>query len=72
MDPVRIHEAPKFLLQTVNSSIIRFSAQLLNCVGFCDSVDYSLPGFSVHGIFQAIILEWVAISFSRGSSLPRD
>ena len=33
---------------------------------------YSLPGSSVHGIFQAGILEWVAISFSRRSSQPRD
>ena len=32
----------------------------------------SLPGSSVHGIFQAIVLEWIAISFSRGSSQPRD
>ena len=32
----------------------------------------SLPGSSVHGIFQAIVLEWIAISFSRGSSWPRD
>ena len=35
-------------------------------------MDYSLPGSSVHRIFQARILEWVAISFSRGSSRPRD
>ena len=35
-------------------------------------MDYSLPGSSVHGIFQARVLEWVAISFSRGSSRPRD
>ena len=35
-------------------------------------MDCSLPGSSVHGIFQARILEWVAISFSRGSSRPRD
>ena len=35
------------------------------------SIDCSLPGSSVHGIFQAIVLEWVAISFSRGSSQPR-
>ena len=33
---------------------------------------YSLPGSSVHGILQARILEWVAISFSRGSSKLRD
>ena len=42
------------------------------CPALCDPMDCSLPGFSVHGIFQARILEWVAISFSRGSSWPRD
>ena len=35
-------------------------------------MDYSLPGSSVHGIFQARVLEWGAISFSRGSSWSRD
>ena len=35
-------------------------------------MDCSLPGSSIHGIFQARVLEWVAISFSRGSSRPRD
>ena len=38
----------------------------------CDSMDCSLPGSSVHGIFQAIVIEWIAISFPRGSSWPRD
>ena len=38
----------------------------------CDPLDYSLPISSVHGIFQARILEWVAISSSRGSSKLRD
>ena len=38
----------------------------------CDPRDYSLPGSSVHGISQARILEWVAISFSRESSWPRN
>ena len=42
------------------------------CPTLCDSVDCSPPGSSVHGILQARILEWVAISFSRGSSQPRD
>ena len=37
-----------------------------------DPIDCSLPDSSVHGINQARILEWVAISFSRGSSKPRD
>ena len=39
---------------------------------FCDPMDCSQPGSSVHGIFQARILERVAISSSRGSSQPRD
>ena len=43
-----------------------------SCPTLCDPVDYSLPGSSVHGIFQARVLEWVVISFSRGSSGPRD
>ena len=38
----------------------------------CDPMDCSLPGSSVHGIFQARILEWVAIFSSRGSSQPKD
>jgi len=38
----------------------------------CDPIDYSPPGFSIYGILQARILEWVVISFSRKSSLPRD
>ena len=43
-----------------------------SCLTLCDPRDCSLPGSSVHGIFQARVLEWVAISFSRGSSQPRD
>ena len=42
------------------------------CPTLCYSMDYSPPGPSVHGIFQARILEWVAIPFSRGSSQPTD
>ena len=38
----------------------------------CHPTDCSLTRSSVHGIFQARVLEWVAISFSRGSSQPRD
>ena len=38
----------------------------------CDPMHCSPPGFSVHKIFQARILEWVAISFFRGSSWPKD
>ena len=42
------------------------------CLTLCDFVDCSPPGSPVHGLFQAGILEWVAISSSRGSSLLRD
>ena len=43
-----------------------------SCPTLCDSMDCSPSGSSVHGILQARILEWVAISFSRASSWPRD
>ena len=44
-----------------------------SCLTLCHPMDCrSLPCSSVHGIFQARVLEWVAISFSRGSSRPRD
>ena len=41
---------------------------LQSCRTFCDPVDCNPAGFSVHAILQAGMLEWVAISFSRGSS----
>ena len=43
-----------------------------SCPTLCDPMDCSLPSCSVHVIFQARAPEWVAISFSRGSSWPRD
>ena len=43
-----------------------------SCQTVYDPMGCRLPGSSVHGIFQATVLEWVAISFSRGSSQPRD
>ena len=43
-----------------------------SCPTLCDPMDCNLPGFSVHGILQARILEQVAIPFFRGSSQPRD
>ena len=42
------------------------------CPTLCDLMDCSLPGSSIHGILQARILEWVAISSFRGPSWPRD
>ena len=43
-----------------------------SCPTLFDHKDCSLPGSSAHGISQARILEWVALSFSRGSSWPRE
>ena len=42
------------------------------CPALCNPMGCSLPGSSVYGIFQARVLEWLAISFSRGSSQPGD
>ena len=42
------------------------------CPALCDPMDGSPSGSSVHGILQTRVLEWVAISFSRASSQPRD
>ena len=43
-----------------------------SCLILCNPMDYSPPGSSVHGIFQARMLEWVAIPFSKGSSQPKN
>ena len=43
-----------------------------SCPTVCGPMDYSPLGSSVHGILQARTLEWVAVSFSRVSSKPRD
>ena len=58
------------LSSCVPGTICAQSLQL--CPTRCGPMDHSLPGPSVHGILQAGLLEWVAISFSRGSLLPRD
>ena len=50
---------------------IRVSEVAQSCPTLCDPIDCSLPGSAVHGILQAIVLEWIAISFSRGSPQPR-
>ena len=64
-----------YLVFTVRQSLgqCHVCAKLLqSCLTLCDSTDCSPPGFSVHRILQARILEWVAVSFSRGSSQPGD
>ena len=56
----------------IYNGILKMKVKLLSRVWLCDLMDCSLPGSSIHGIFQARILEWVAISFSRRSFWPRD
>ena len=54
--------------------LIKWSASEVaqSCPTLCDPMDCSLSGSSIHGIFQARLLEWIAIFFSRGSSWPRN
>ena len=51
---------------------VKWSEVAQSCLTLCDPMDWSQPGFSICGLFQARVLEWVAVSFSRGSSQPRD
>ena len=67
------HHTFSFLLSFF--SFIKRDLCMLSLSVVSDSLDpmgWRPPGISVHGILQASILEWVAISFSRGSSQPRD
>ena len=66
MSPVPHSET---LLFIYSMYMLSLAAQL--CLTLCDPLDCSPPGSSVHGISQAEVLEWVAISFSRGSSWCR-
>ena len=76
LDPDQPNDTAK-LLSKLSVSIYATTTNIKSevtqsCPTLCYPVEYSPPGSSVHGIFQARILEWVAISFSRGSSQPRD
>ena len=59
--------SPVMPVQTASAYLVAQS-----CLTLCDPMDCSPPGLSARGSLQARILEWVAISFSRGSSWPRD
>ena len=54
------------------SAEVKWSEVAQSCPALCDPLDCSPPGSSIHGIFQARILEWVAMPFPRRSSQPRD
>ena len=71
--PIMLPLFPWFgILPSNNSLCVIMCACLVSCVRLCDPMDYSPPGSSIHRIFQARILEWVAISFSWRSSQLRD
>jgi len=72
-----LNKAEKHYLQLLRHLLQRLLSEsesevTQSCPTLCNPMDCSLPGFSVHGIFQAKILEWGAISFSKGSAQPRD
>ena len=60
------HSSPVRTNEVVAGEVCSEATQLRPIL--CNPMDWSLPGSSTHGIFQTRILEWVAISFSRGSS----
>ena len=65
-----IAQGQLYVTPAMENFIISFHGCLVtqSCPTLCDPMDYSPPGSSVHGILQARIVEWVAISPSRGSS----
>ena len=68
---------PDCLLHHTHYTIVQLDEHVLClvtqlCLTLCNPMVCSLPGSSVHGMFQARILEWVAMPFSRGSPQPRD
>ena len=70
--PVAIFAISLSLTLKITTKGERESEVAQSCPALCDPMDGSLPGSSVYGILQARILEWVAISFSRRYSQPKD
>ena len=71
--PLRIEHAISSVQVTLSFAESESESEVAqSCWTLCDPMDCSPPGASVHGILQARILDWVAISFCRGSSRPRD
>ena len=73
LNAIRTHEIQSlFQEMRLSISCVCVCSVALLCPTLWDPVDCSLPGSSVHAIFQESIPEWVAISCFRGSSWPRD
>ena len=58
--------SPHSVYTTPRMNLAAAAKSLQSCPTLCDPMDCSLPGSSVHGIFQARVLEWGAIAFSEG------
>ena len=69
---LNVWEFQKYWISSAIYYLLWVSEVTQLCPTLRDPVDCSLPGSSVHGILQARVVEWVAISFFRGSSWPRD
>ena len=73
---IRVEEVLKFSLSSPTSRLwqkyLKKYSVAQSCLTLCDPTDHSPSGSCVYGIFQARILGWIAISFSRGTSQPRD
>ena len=75
LEQPRVFFLPFFLFLPHHASCVHaclYAQSLQSFSTLFDPIDHSPPGSSVHGIFQARILEWVVMSSSRGSSQPRD
>ena len=70
--PCTSHSAKNFILSQLTLTMTMCVSVTQSYLTLFEPMDYSPIGSSVHGILQARILEWVAISFSRQSSKPRD
>ena len=68
----RLSDWTELMYGCEQSEMKKASEVAQSCPTFSEPVDCSLPGSSIQGILQARIVEWVAISFSRGSFWPRD
>ena len=69
LEKVSFHSSPK---EKQYQRMFKWNEVAQSCLTLCGPMDCNLPGYSVHGIFQAIVLEWIAIFFSSRSSWPRD
>ena len=71
---VHRHESCHLIINKINSNMVGMNLKVkvkwLSRVQPCDPMDCSLPGSSVYGIFQAGVLEWVIISFSKALVYP--